>query len=61
MSRARTLSGFEDEVRRLRLDAQTCEASREPKKRCARNKSRCYIPEWLLKRWILSVDPDLSS
>jgi hypothetical protein len=22
--------------------------------------NRCYIPEWLLKRWQISVDPNVS-
>jgi hypothetical protein len=25
-----------------------------------RNKDRCYIPEWLLKRWQITVDPNVS-
>ena len=42
---------FEDEVRRLGLDDQTCVESLKLKHWCERNKDRCYIPEWLLKRW----------
>jgi hypothetical protein len=51
---------FEKEVRRLGLDEHTCEGSRELKKWCERNKDRCYIPEWLLKRWGMSVDPNVA-
>jgi hypothetical protein len=36
-------------------------ASRELKKWCKRNKDRWYIPEWLLKRWGMSVDPNVTS
>jgi hypothetical protein len=53
-------TGFEEEVRRLGLNEQTCEASPQLKEWCEHNKNRCYIPEWLLKRWEMSVDPDLS-
>jgi hypothetical protein len=56
--RPRAPTGFEEEVRRLGLDERTCEASRELKKWCERNKDQCYIPEWLLERWGLAVDPD---
>jgi len=34
--------------------------TRELKQWCERNKDRCYIPEWLLKRWGMFVDPDFS-
>ena len=53
-------TGFEDQVQKLGLNEQTCEASRELKQWCERNKDRCYIPEWLLKRWGMFVDPDFS-
>ncbi len=58
--RPQSPTGFEAEVRRLGLDEQTCEGSRELKKWCERNKDRCYIPEWLLKRWGMSVDPNVT-
>jgi hypothetical protein len=53
-------TGFEEQVLKLGLNEQTCEASRELKQWCERNKDRCYIPEWLLKRWGMLVDSDLS-
>jgi hypothetical protein len=53
-------TGFEGQVQKLGLNEQTCEASHELKQWCERNKDRCYIPEWLLKRWAIFVDPDLS-
>jgi hypothetical protein len=52
-------TGFEEQVQQLGLNERTCEASRELKQWCERNKDRCYIPEWLLKRWGMFVDPDL--
>jgi hypothetical protein len=51
---------FEEQVQELGLNEQTYEASRELKKWCERNKDRCYVPEWLLRRWGMLVDPDRS-
>jgi hypothetical protein len=53
-------TGFEEQVQKLGLNEQNCEASRELKSWCQRNKDRCYIPEWLLKRWGMYVDSDFS-
>jgi hypothetical protein len=53
-------TGFEDELRRLGLNEQSCAESLKLKHWCERNKDRCYIPEWLLKRWGMTVDPNLS-
>lgn len=53
-------TGFEEQVQKLGLNEETCEASRELKQWCERNKDRCYIPEWLLQRWGMFVDPDRS-
>jgi hypothetical protein len=51
-------TGFEEQLQALGLKEQTCEASRELKQWCESNKDRCYVPEWLLKRWKMFVDPD---
>ena len=51
---------FEEQLRRFGLDEHTCAASRELRLWCERNKDRCYIPEWLLKEWRISVDANLS-
>ena len=51
-------TAFEAEVRRLGLNMQTCESSKPLRRWCERNKDRCYIPEWLLERWGISVEPD---
>ena len=57
---ARLPTAFEEQVQKLGLNAHTCETSEELKQWCERNKDRCYIPEWLLKRWGMSVDPNVS-
>jgi hypothetical protein len=49
-------SEFEIEVRRLGLTPENCVASYPLRRWCERNKNRCYIPEWLLKRWSILVD-----
>lgn len=59
-NRPAVATGFEEQVLKLGLNEQTCEGSRELKRWCERNKDRCYIPEWLLKRWGMFVDSDLS-
>jgi hypothetical protein len=53
-------TAFEEEVRRLGLNAQTFATSRELRRWCERNKDRCYIPEQLLKIWGISVQPNMS-
>jgi len=51
-------TAFEQEVRRLGLNERTCAASKELRRWCELNKDRCYIPEWLLARWGMDVDPN---
>ena len=53
-------TAFEQQAQKLGLTEQTCVTSEELRHWCERNKDRCYIPEWLLKRWQISVDPNLS-
>jgi hypothetical protein len=53
-------TAFEEQVRDLGLTEQTCASSAELREWCQRNKDRCYIPEWLLKRWEMDVDPNVS-
>ena len=48
---------FEKQVQRLGLTRETCAGSRELRLWCSRNKNHCYIPEWLLKKWDIVVDP----
>jgi hypothetical protein len=53
-------TAFEEQVRKLGLTEQSCAASEKLKQWCERNKDRCYIPESLLKRWGIPVDPNFS-
>src|SRR5579864_273852 len=53
-------TAFEQQVQELGLTEQTCVASEELRQWCKLNKDRCYIPEWLLKAWGISVDPNVS-
>ena len=48
------------QVQQLRLTKETCAGSSELRKWCERNRNRCYIPEWLLNEWGISVDPTSS-
>ena len=51
---------FEKRMRELRLTKETCSASDELRRWCTDNRNRCYVPEWLLKTWGISVDTDPS-
>jgi hypothetical protein len=53
-------TGFEEQVKKLGLNEQNCATSEKLKQWCELNKDRCYIPEWLLKRWGIPVDPNVS-
>jgi hypothetical protein len=50
---------FEEHIQKLGLNEQTCASSERLKLWCKLNKD-CYIPEWLLKRSAISVDPNFS-
>jgi len=51
---------FEEQVRKLGLNEQTCVNSEKLRQWCRSNKDRCYIPEWLLKQWGIPVDPNVT-
>ena len=53
-------TAFELQVRKLGLDERTCAKSRALRLWCERNKDRYYIPEWLLARWGINVEPTLA-
>jgi hypothetical protein len=55
-----TATAFEVQVRKLGLDLQTCVGSKELRQWCEGNKNRRYVPEWLLERWGILVDPNVS-
>jgi hypothetical protein len=52
---------FELRVRQLQLTAETYTSSRELRAWCEQNRNRVYIPEWLLKEWGITVDPNFSA
>ena len=53
-------TAFEEQIRKLGLNTkQKCIASKELRLWCEDNKERCYIPEWLLEEWGMSVDPNI--
>jgi hypothetical protein len=53
-------TAFDEQAQKLGLNEQNCVGSEELRHWCKRNKDRCYIPEWLLKRWGISVDSNVS-
>ena len=53
-------TAFERQVRKLDLNQRTCANSRALRRWCERNKDRCYIPEWLLAKWGINVEPILA-
>ncbi len=52
---------FELLVRQLQLTAGTYTCSLELRVWCEQNRNRCYIPEWLLEEWGITVDPTFSA
>lgn len=53
-------TAFELQVRKLGLDERTCAESRVLRLWCEQNKDRYYVPEWLLAKWGISVEPILA-
>lgn len=51
---------FEMLVQELELTPEMYAASPELRHWCERNRNRVYIPEWLLKKWDISVDLNFS-
>jgi hypothetical protein len=47
---------FEMQVERLGLTTVQFIDSKQLKQWCAHNRNRCYVPEWLLKEWELTVE-----
>ena len=52
----RLATEFEIQVRHLRLNLETYASSVELRRWCELNRNRCYIPEWLLEEWGITVD-----
>jgi len=51
---------FELQARRLGLAEDEYASSDQLRDWCAQNRDRCYVPEWLLKRWRMTTDPNLA-
>jgi hypothetical protein len=51
---------FELQVRHLRLTREEYVCSAELRRWCWQNRNRVYIPEWLLDKWHITVDPNIS-
>jgi hypothetical protein len=51
-------SAFETRVRELRLTPSTYAQSQMLRDWCEDNRNKCYIPEWLLKAWGITVNAD---
>jgi hypothetical protein len=47
---------FELKAKQLGLTKQTYADSAQLRSWCEHNKNRCYIPEWLLAEWRITVD-----
>ena len=52
---------FELRVRHLRLTRRMYTSSCELRAWCEQNRNRCYVPEWLLEEWGITVDPKFSA
>ena len=50
------LTEFEVLVERLQLTRAEYVTSNELRRWCERNRNRCYVPEWLLGAWGLTVE-----
>ena len=53
-----TATEFELQARQLGLTKQTYATSGQLRIWCDHNKNRCYIPEWLLAEWGITLDPN---
>jgi hypothetical protein len=51
---------FELQGRRLGLTEEGYASSDQLRYWCEHNRDRCYIPEWLLKRWGMPVYPNVA-
>jgi hypothetical protein len=52
---------FELQVKLLCLTTEMYASSVALRAWCEENKNRCYVPEWLLQRWGMSVDPNIAA
>jgi hypothetical protein len=52
-------TAFEVRVSELSLTVPTYSESPELRRWCEVNRNKCYIPEWLLKKWDIAVNSDM--
>ena len=56
-----TPSEFDVELRRLGLSTpESCVNSLQLRRWCEKNRNHCYIPEWLLKEWDITVNDEMN-
>jgi hypothetical protein len=51
---------FELQAHRLGLTEDRYASSDQLRRWCEHNRDRCYVPEWLLKKWGMASDPNLA-
>ena len=51
---------FELQAQRLGLNADNYASSERLRRWCAENRDRCDVPEWLLKKWGMAADPNVT-
>ncbi len=51
---------FELEAQRLGLTEEGYVSSPQLRRWCEHNSGRCYVPEWLLNKWGMLVDPNVA-
>jgi hypothetical protein len=51
---------FDMQVLRLGLAEDQYASSEQLRRWCAQNRDRCYVPEWLLKRWGMTPDSNVA-
>lgn len=52
---------FEIQVRQLRSTPEFYVYSAELRSWCEHNRNRCYVPEWLLEEWGITVELNFSA
>lgn len=50
---------FELQAHRLGLTEDDYVSSAQLRRWCEDNRDRCYVPEWLLKRWGITADSNI--
>ena len=53
-------TAFELQAQQLGLTEEGYESSHHLRRWCEHNRDRCYVPEWLLKKWGMAVDPNVA-